>query len=224
MEFTKSGDDVAALEVLRIIQVHIARLLLGKEILLLLHHIDLAVKNRSQVNQNSKTPNRMSSKLFKPAPEPVTPLARHRILSPTAAIRVSPLCLGAMNFGDAWKEFMGECNKQTAFEMLDFFYESGGNFVDTANNYQSEESEMWIGEWMEKRGVRDQMVIATKFTTDYTKHNAQAGSLQSNFTGNSNKSLHLSLEASLKKLKTSYVDLVSTAILIVYFDQRGLGC
>jgi len=46
--------------------------------------------------------------------------------------------------------------------MLDFFYESGGNFIDTANNYQTEESETWIGEWMEKRGVRDEMVIATK--------------------------------------------------------------
>ena len=148
------------------------------------------------------------SKLFKPAPEPPTALGKHRILSPTAAIRVSPLCLGAMNFGDAWKEFMGECNKATTFEMLDYFYESGGNFVDTANNYQNEESEKWIGEWMEKRGVRDEMVIATKFTTNYAAYGMKEGSLQSNFTGNSAKSLQLSLEASLKKLKTSYIDLV----------------
>jgi len=47
--------------------------------------------------------------------------------------------------GEAWKEFMGECTKETAFEMLDYFYESGGNFIDTANNYQGEESEAWIG-------------------------------------------------------------------------------
>ena len=86
----------------------------------------------------------------------------HRILAPTAGIRVSPLCLGAMNFGEAWKGFMGECSKETALEMMDFFHESGGNFIDTSNNYQDEESETWIGEWMEKRGVRDQMVIATK--------------------------------------------------------------
>lgn len=39
---------------------------------------------------------------FKPAPEPQTPLARYRILSPTADVRVSPLCLGAMNFGTEW--------------------------------------------------------------------------------------------------------------------------
>lgn len=46
---------------------------------------------------------------------------------------------------------MGECSKDTAFEMLDYFYEQGGNFIDTAVNYQNEESEMWVGEWMEKR-------------------------------------------------------------------------
>lgn len=36
-----------------------------------------------------------------------------------------------MNFGDNWKEFLGECTKETAFEMLDFFYDNGGNFIDT---------------------------------------------------------------------------------------------
>lgn len=100
--------------------------------------------------------------MWNPAPKPKTSLGYHRILSPRAAVRVSPLCLGAMNFGDAWKGFMGECDKETAFGILDHFYENGGNFIDTANNYQNGESERWIGEWMEERGVRDQMVIATK--------------------------------------------------------------
>lgn len=54
-----------------------------------------------------------------------------RILSPTAGIRVSPLCLGAMNFGDAWVDLMGKCDKKTTFEILDYFYEQGGNFIDT---------------------------------------------------------------------------------------------
>lgn len=36
-----------------------------------------------------------------------------------------------MNFGDAWESFMGTCDKKTAFEMLDYFYEMGGNFIDT---------------------------------------------------------------------------------------------
>ena len=42
-----------------------------------------------------------------------------------------PLCLGAMNFGDAWEETMGKCDKKTTFEILEFFYEQGGNFIDT---------------------------------------------------------------------------------------------
>lgn len=57
---------------------------------------------------------------------------------------------------------MGECDKETTFGILDHFYENDGNFIDTANNYQNGESERWIGDWMEERGVRDQMVIATK--------------------------------------------------------------
>lgn len=69
--------------------------------------------------------------LFAPAKKPVSALGYHRILSPTAGVRVSPLCLGTMNFGDAWKDYLGECSKETVFEMLDFFYENGGNFLDT---------------------------------------------------------------------------------------------
>lgn len=52
---------------------------------------------------------------------------------------------------------MGECNQETTESILDFYYENGGNFIDTANNYQKEESEKWIGEWMKKRGIRDQL-------------------------------------------------------------------
>ena len=67
--------------------------------------------------------------LFPPAKKPASLLGYHRILSPTAGVRVSPLCLGAMNFGDAWKQFLGECDKENSFAMLDFFYENGGNFI-----------------------------------------------------------------------------------------------
>jgi len=129
------------------------------------------------------------------------------MLSPNAAVRVSPLCLGAMNFGESWKEFMGECNKETAEEMLDFFYENGGNFIDTANNYQKGESERWVGDWMKKRGNRDQMVIATKYTTPYR---ATFGDKEiiANTGGNGTKSLHTSLQWSLDNLQTTYIDLL----------------
>lgn len=143
--------------------------------------------------------------VFAPAPKPKTGLGYHRILAPTAGVRVSPLCLGAMNFGDAWMEMMGKCDKKTTFEVLDHFYENGGNFIDTANNYQGEESEIWIGEWMTERKNRDEMVVATKFTTTFP---AGPKGIKANYQGNHTKSLRLSLEASLKKLQTSYVDLL----------------
>ena len=55
--------------------------------------------------------------MFKTAPPPKSLLGYHRVLSPTAGVRVSPLCLGAMNFGENWKEALGECNKETSFEV-----------------------------------------------------------------------------------------------------------
>ncbi|KAI4960874.1 hypothetical protein J4E86_002500 [Alternaria arbusti] len=140
---------------------------------------------------------------------PASLLGRHRILSPTAAVRVSPLCLGGMNFGEAWKATLGECTKETAFAMLDYFYEQGGNFIDTAVNYQFGESEEWIGEWMEVRGVRDEMVLATKFTgMQITEREKEGGArCKSNYGGNSAKNMHTSIERSLKALRTSYVDI-----------------
>ncbi|OQU94892.1 hypothetical protein CLAIMM_01178 [Cladophialophora immunda] len=143
------------------------------------------------------------------APLPRSVLGRHRLLAPSASVHVSPLCLGGMNFGDAWSSIMGECTKETAFEILDYFYEMGGNFIDTANNYQAEQSEMWIGEWLALHGPyrRDEMVIATKYSSAY-KVFSEPQLQQSNFGANSTKSLVLSVEASLKKLRTSYIDLL----------------
>ena len=66
-----------------------------------------------------------------------------------------------MSIGDKWPG-MGDMDKESSFKLLDAFYEFGGNFIDTANGYQDGSSEEFIGEWMEARGVRDQMVIATK--------------------------------------------------------------
>jgi aryl-alcohol dehydrogenase-like predicted oxidoreductase len=108
---------------------------------------------------------------------------------------------------------VGECSEDTTNQILDFFFEQGGNFLDTSNNYQFEESETRIGAWMKRRGNRDQMVIATKYTTNYQAVDLQAGmkpkaSILANFGGNGSKSLHASVAASLKKLQTDYIDLV----------------
>lgn len=145
--------------------------------------------------------------VFAPTPKPENPLERWRILSPKAGIRVSPYFLGGMSIGEAWKEWMGSMNKEQSFKLLDTFFEAGGNAIDTANNYQNEESEQWIGEWMEARGNRDQMVIATKFTTSYKAY-AMGKNAARNQVGNHKKSLYLSVEDSLKKLKTSYIDIL----------------
>lgn len=79
--------------------------------------------------------------------------------------------------------------------------------LPTANNYQGEESETWIGEWMQKHNNRDEIVLATKFTTGFRPHGTPE-KLKSNHQGNHSKSIKLSVEASLKKLQTSYIDLL----------------
>jgi len=145
---------------------------------------------------------------FGEPPKAASLLDFHRVLAPTAGVRVSPLCLGAMNFGEAWENIMGKCDRKTTFEILDFFHKQGGNFIDTANNYQNEESETWIGEWMKERNVRDEIVLATKFTTCFPNPSNPSPRQRINFAGNSSKSLHVSLEASLKKLQTDYIDLL----------------
>jgi len=145
--------------------------------------------------------------MFDPAPEPKTPLGKLRLLSPTAGLRMSPLQLGGMSIGSAWKDIMGSMDKEQSFKLLDAYYEAGGRSIDTANNYQNDDSENWIGDWMQERGNRDEMVIATKFTSPYAAY--RLGKTESgNFTGNHRKSLALSLRDSLKKLKTDYVDIL----------------
>ncbi|KAF9799281.1 hypothetical protein IEO21_10596 [Rhodonia placenta] len=130
---------------------------------------------------------------FVPTPPPKTKLGNHRQLAPLAGIHVSPICLGAMSVGDN-------------FKLLDAFYDAGGNFIDTANNYQDETSEQFIGEWMERRQNRDQMVIATKYTSNFKR--AADLSQKTSYVGNNIKSLHVSVEQSLKKLRTDYIDIL----------------
>ncbi|KAI0925122.1 hypothetical protein AcW2_005804 [Taiwanofungus camphoratus] len=149
----------------------------------------------------------MASKFWITPTEPKTKLGRHRQLAPLAGIHVSPICLGAMSIGDKWAKFgMGAMDKEGSFKLLDAFYGAGGNFIDTANDYQDESSEEFLGEWMEARDVREQMVVATKYTTNYKR--AAPIAQKSAFVGNNLKSLHNSVKASLKKLRTDYIDIL----------------
>ncbi|KAF9074593.1 Aldo/keto reductase [Rhodocollybia butyracea] len=121
--------------------------------------------------------------IFQTAPPPPTKLGVLRVLSPNAGVH------------------------DASFKLLDTYFDMGGNFIDTANNYQDESSEEFIGEWMEKRGIRDQLFVATKFTTNFKRGNDSIAQ-KANYTGNNLKSMHISVEASLKKLRTSYIDLL----------------
>ncbi|KAJ9125652.1 putative aryl-alcohol dehydrogenase aad14 [Naganishia vaughanmartiniae] len=121
--------------------------------------------------------------------------------------RVSPFFLGGMSIGEAWKGMMGSMDKEQSYKLLDAFFEAGGNAIDTANIYQDDQSEEWIGDWMEERGLRDRMVIATKFGSCYKAYDLGKNETR-NYTGNHKKSLHLSVRDSLKKLKTDYIDIL----------------
>ncbi|KAI0643781.1 Aldo/keto reductase [Trametes meyenii] len=148
------------------------------------------------------------SSLWKIPPEPLTKLGRYRKLAPIAGVHVSPICLGAMSIGDKWEKLgMGAMNKESSFQLLDAFYKFGGNFIDTSNGYQDESSEEFLGEWMEARGIRDQMVIATKYTTNYKRARDDIPQ-KINYVGNNLKSLHNSIEDSLEKLRTNYIDIL----------------
>ncbi|KAH9834858.1 arylalcohol dehydrogenase [Rhodofomes roseus] len=140
-----------------------------------------------------------------PPPTPKTRLGRHRQLAPLAGVHVSPICLGAMSIGDKWTQ-MGAMDKAQSFRILDAFYDAGGNFIDTANLYQDGTSEEFLGEWMQERGLRDQLIIATKYTNNYKRRENYRQ--KTTFTGNNMKSLYLSVEDSLKKLRTDYIDIL----------------
>jgi aryl-alcohol dehydrogenase-like predicted oxidoreductase len=72
-------------------------------------------------------------------------------------LKVSPLGLGVMTYG--WG-----ADKQAGRAMFDLYRERGGNFFDTADMYAGGESETWLGEFVHEARVRDEVVIATKFS------------------------------------------------------------
>ncbi|KAH7869513.1 aryl-alcohol dehydrogenase [Lentinula edodes] len=150
------------------------------------------------------------SSIFQPElpPGPHQKLARYRQLSSRSSVHVSPLCLGGMSIGDQWSEMFGSMDKESSFKLLDTYYDAGGNWIDTANIYQEGSSEEFIGEWMEQRDIRSQMIIATKYTNIPGRTRGVPLAKQKvNFVGNNLKSMRVSLDISLKRLRTDYVDI-----------------
>ncbi|KIP05558.1 hypothetical protein PHLGIDRAFT_148078 [Phlebiopsis gigantea 11061_1 CR5-6] len=148
--------------------------------------------------------------IWQPPPKPKTKLGRHRLLAPLAGIHVSPIQLGGMSIGDQWHPYgMGTMDKEQSFVILDAYYQAGGNFIDTANAYQDQSSEKIIGEWMEAREVREQIVVATKYSMNYKRGIAHEKLPQkTHFAGNNMKSLHNSVANSLRNLRTDYIDIL----------------
>ncbi len=116
----------------------------------------------------------------------------YRFLGHTG-LRVSELCLGAMTFGR-----QNEATEEESHAMLDRFVVVGGNFIDTANVYSTGVSEEIVGKWL-RRQQRDDLVIATK-----VRFPMGTGP---NDLGLSRKHILSSVEASLKRLQTDYIDL-----------------
>ncbi|NVH75243.1 aldo/keto reductase [Paraburkholderia sp. JPY432] len=108
-----------------------------------------------------------------------------------SALKVSPLCLGAMMFG-------GETDEATSARIIDKAYDQGVNFIDTADVYHAGRSEEIVGRAI--AGRRDDWVVATKFGFP-----AASGP---NRQGQSRKWIMQSVEASLKRLGTDYLDIL----------------
>lgn len=112
-----------------------------------------------------------------------------------SGLRVAEISLGAMTFGEDWGWGIG---KDEARQIYDAYRAAGGNFLDTANVYTNGTSEEFVGEFIHDH--RQEVVLATKYTN--------AGpSKDPNASGNHRKSMVQALEASLRRLKTDYVDL-----------------
>jgi aryl-alcohol dehydrogenase-like predicted oxidoreductase len=120
---------------------------------------------------------------------------RYRLLGPSG-LRVSELALGTMTFGEDWG--WGASRDESA-RMFERFVAAGGNFVDTASNYTGGTSERIVGELIASE--RDHFVVGTKFTLTSRPDDPNAG-------GNHRKSMVRSVETSLQRLGTDYVDLL----------------
>jgi aryl-alcohol dehydrogenase-like predicted oxidoreductase len=120
---------------------------------------------------------------------------RYKLLGRTG-LRVSELCLGTMTFGEDWG---WGAPKDECARILEAYAAAGGNFIDTANRYTDGTSEAFLGELL--AGDRVRWVLATKYSLSMRTEDPNAG-------GGHRKNLVQSLEASLRRLRTDYVDLL----------------
>lgn len=125
----------------------------------------------------------------------VRSLDTYRLLG-RSGLRVSPMALGTMTFGTEWGWGADDVE---ARKLFDAYVERGGNFIDTANNYTNGTSERLVGQFAHDR--RERLVIATKYSCWRQPGDPNSG-------GNHRKSMIASVESSLRRLGTDYIDLL----------------
>ena len=149
------------------------------------------------------------------------PIKKHPILSlqmkyttlPNTTLKISKICLGTMTWGN-------QNTAAEAFEQMDYALSQGVNFFDTAELYPVPatpqtyaDTERIIGNWFQKTGNREKVVLASKIAGagDYTKHIRTGGFTKQNIIE--------AIEGSLKRLQTDYLDLYQ-----LHWPSRGVNC
>ncbi|MBE1710784.1 MULTISPECIES: aldo/keto reductase [Mesorhizobium] len=122
---------------------------------------------------------------------------RYKLFGEHTGLRVSELVLGTGNFGTGWGY---GAERDESLGIFEAYAEAGGNFIDTAGVYQGGQAEEFLGEAL--AGRREDFVVATKYSMPA---GSRGGILA---TGNSRKAMVISVEDSLKRLKTDYIDLL----------------
>ncbi|WP_024799775.1 aldo/keto reductase [Nocardia sp. BMG51109] len=122
-------------------------------------------------------------------------LDTYRLLG-RSGLRVSPLALGTMTFGDDWG---WGADRDDSRKLLELYTDRGGNFIDTASMYTDGSAERLLGEFT--RDNRESLVLATKYTMQRRPGDPNSG-------GNHRKSMVASVETSLRHLNTDYIDLL----------------
>jgi aryl-alcohol dehydrogenase-like predicted oxidoreductase len=121
---------------------------------------------------------------------------RYRIFGSTG-LRVSTMALGTGNFGTGWGY---GSERDEAIQIFDAYRDAGGNFIDTADQYQFGQSETMLGEFI--ASSRDDILLASKFSIGADPQSSL------HLTGNSRKAMTQACDASLKRLKTDRIDLL----------------
>jgi aryl-alcohol dehydrogenase-like predicted oxidoreductase len=119
---------------------------------------------------------------------------RYKLMG-NSGLRVAELCLGAMTFGTEWG---WGASPEESREIFDAYATAGGQFVDTANCYTNGTSERLVGEFV--ASDRSHFVLATKYSLSMRRDDP-------NSCGNHRKNMVQALDASLKRLRTDYIDL-----------------